>query len=85
MQKFGLPEVKLGLIPDTQGTQHLPRLIGSTAALEMVALGKPIGADPAFQIGLIDRIANGDLTAETITFVRSVSSCPPRQPSARDG
>ena len=41
--KFGLPEVKLGLIPGYGGTQRLPRLVGVGRALEMVMTGRTVG------------------------------------------
>lgn len=54
--KFGLPEVKLGLIPGYGGTQRLPRLIGSGRALDMVMTGRTVNADDALAMGLINRI-----------------------------
>jgi enoyl-CoA hydratase len=54
--KFGLPEVKLGLIPGYGGTQRLPRLVGQGRALEMVMTGRTVGADEALAIGLVNRI-----------------------------
>ncbi len=54
--KFGLPEVKLGLIPGYGGTQRLPRLVGQGRALEMVMTGRTVGADEALSIGLVNRI-----------------------------
>jgi enoyl-CoA hydratase len=54
--KFGLPEVKLGLIPGYGGTQRLPRLIGQGRALEMVMTGRAVGAEEALAIGLVNRI-----------------------------
>ena len=54
--RLGLPEVKLGLIPGAGGTQRLPRLIGVSAALEMLLSGDSIPANEAYSIGLIDRI-----------------------------
>ena len=52
--KFGLPEVKLGLLPGAGGTQRLPRLVGAKLALEMVTTGAPIDAKRALSAGLID-------------------------------
>lgn len=54
--KFGLPEVKLGLIPGYGGTQRLPRLIGPGCALEMVMTGRTVAADEALAMGLVNRI-----------------------------
>ena len=42
--KFGLPEVKLGLLPGAGGTQRLPRVTGVAKALQMMTSGEPIGA-----------------------------------------
>jgi enoyl-CoA hydratase len=54
--KFGLPEVKLGLIPGYGGTQRLPRLVGAGRALEMVMTGRMVGAEEALSMGLVNRI-----------------------------
>src|SRR5262249_21755680 len=66
--RFGLPEVKLGLLPGAGGTQRLPRVVGPQKALQMIVSGDPIGADEAFRVGLIDEIADGDLTAAGVAF-----------------
>jgi 3-hydroxyacyl-CoA dehydrogenase len=67
----GTPEVKLGLLPGGGGTQRLPRLVGVKAALEMVAIGDPVPARKALEIGLIDRIVGEDsLEADAIAFAR---------------
>ncbi len=58
--KFGLPEVKLGLLPGAGGTQRLPRIVGVPKALDMVTSGAPIGAKEALATGLIDEIAPED-------------------------
>ena len=70
--QFGLPEVKLGLLPGAGGTQRLPRLIGPAKALPMIARGNPIGAVQALKEGLIDEIVDGDLAAAAVTFARKV-------------
>ena len=59
--KMGLPEIKLGLIPGYGGTQRLPRLIGEARALELVMTGRTVSADEAQRIGLVNRIAEGDV------------------------
>lgn len=66
--KIGLPEVTLGLIPGAGGTVRLPRLVGPEAALGIIVSGKPIGMDEAFSLGAVDRIAEGDLKSEAISF-----------------
>lgn len=53
---FGLPEINLGLIPGAGGTQRLPRLIGMGRAYEMLFTGKPIKAQKALEIGLVNAI-----------------------------
>lgn len=59
--RLGLPEIKLGLIPGYGGTQRLPRLVGQARALDMILTGRTVTADQALAIGLVDRIAEGDL------------------------
>ncbi len=53
---FGQPEIKLGIIPGFGGTQRLPRLVGSSKALEMNLLGDPVLAEEAFELGLANRV-----------------------------
>lgn len=65
--KFGLPEVKLGLLPGAGGTQRLPRVTGVAKALQMMTSGDPIGADEALECGLISAIVE-DLQAGAIAF-----------------
>ncbi len=57
--RFGLPEVKLGLLPGAGGTQRLPRVVGVEKALGMMTSGDPIRADDALKHGLIDEIVEG--------------------------
>ena len=54
--KFGLPEVKLGLLPGGGGTQRLPRLIGIQASLPLMLEGKELRADRAKQQGIIHEL-----------------------------
>ena len=72
--RFGLPEVKLGLLPGAGGTQRLPRVVGVEKALQMIVSGDPIGADAALNHGLIDAIVDGDLTAAGVAFAEKVLS-----------
>jgi 3-hydroxyacyl-CoA dehydrogenase len=70
--RFGLPEVKLGLLPGAGGTQRLPRVVGVEKALSMMVSGDPIRADEALKHGLIDEIVDGDLAAAGVTFAEKV-------------
>jgi 3-hydroxyacyl-CoA dehydrogenase len=71
--KFGLPEVKLGLLPGAGGTQRLPRIVGVEKALEMVTSGTPIGAKEALATGLIDEMAPEDgLREAAVAFAAKV-------------
>ena len=67
--QFGLPEVKLGLLPGAGGTQRLPRVTGPAKAAEMVTTGVPIPADEALTCGLVDLIVD-DLETGAIEFAR---------------
>ena len=71
--KFGLPEVKLGLIPGYGGTQRLPRLVGQGRALEMVMTGRTVGADEALDIGLVNRIVQAPGLAAAKAYTREFS------------
>jgi 3-hydroxyacyl-CoA dehydrogenase len=72
--RFGLPEVKLGLLPGAGGTQRLPRVVGVEKGLSMMVSGDPIRADEALKAGLIDEIVDGDLTAAGVAFAEKVLS-----------
>jgi len=71
--KFGLPEVKLGLIPGYGGTQRLPRLVGVGRALDMVMTGRTVAADEAFAIGLVNRIVQPPGLAAAKEYAREFS------------
>lgn len=68
--KFGLPEVKLGLIPGYGGTQRLPRLVGEGRALELVMTGRTVKVDEALAIGLVNRITEGPAVEAAKAYAR---------------
>jgi 3-hydroxyacyl-CoA dehydrogenase len=82
----GQPEVLLGIIPGAGGTQRLPRLCGTTMALEMCTDGKPISAARALEAGILDRVVDGDLLQAAIAFARErlKGQAPPRTRARAD-
>src|ERR1700677_1236662 len=74
--QVGQPEVKLGIIPGAGGTQRLPRLVGVAKAVEMCAEGKPVLAQEAAALGLVDQLIDGDLLAGAVAFAREISGKP---------
>ncbi|MDR7222847.1 3-hydroxyacyl-CoA dehydrogenase NAD-binding domain-containing protein [Aminobacter aminovorans] len=60
---FGLPEVKLGIVPGAGGTQRLPRLIGTVAAIDLIGSGRTVRPDEAIKLGLVDGVAPDHLAA----------------------
>jgi enoyl-CoA hydratase len=71
--KFGLPEIKLGLIPGYGGTQRLPRLIGESRALELILTGRTVLAAEAMQLGLVNRIVEKASLEAGLAFAREFS------------
>ncbi|KAK0607937.1 hypothetical protein LWI29_022953 [Acer saccharum] len=56
--QLGLPELQLGVLPGFGGTQRLPRLVGLAKSLEMILTSKPIKAEEAYALGLVDTIVS---------------------------
>ena len=82
--RLGLPEVKIGLIPGSLGTQRLPRLVGAELALDMITSGRMIGAAQALQAGLLDALAESDPRAIGLAAAQALvaTATPPRRTSA---
>jgi enoyl-CoA hydratase/carnithine racemase len=53
---FGLPEITLGIMPGSGGTQRLPRIVGPGRARDLILSGRTVAADEALAIGLADRV-----------------------------
>ncbi len=70
--QLALPEVKLGILPGSGGTQRLPRVIPVAKALEMMTTGNPIPAEEGHRLGLIDEIAQGDLLETALAYARKL-------------
>jgi enoyl-CoA hydratase/carnithine racemase len=61
--KMGLPEVSLGVLPGTGGTQRLVRIVGKSRAIELMATGELFDFDRAHELGLINNIYDADTGA----------------------
>ncbi|HZS41975.1 MAG TPA: enoyl-CoA hydratase/isomerase family protein [Polyangia bacterium] len=69
--KIGLPEVSLGVLPGTGGTQRLARLVGRARAIEMMASGQSLSADEARALGLVNEIFDeGEFDARVTEYAR---------------
>jgi enoyl-CoA hydratase len=76
--KLGLPEVTLGVLPGTGGTQRLARLVGRARALEMMATGGTMSFEEAEPLGLVTRVIDAaGFDAEVLRYARQF--CPPHK------
>src|SRR3954465_2691922 len=79
---FGQPEIKLGIIPGFGGTQRLPRLVGENKALEMNLIGDPIGAEEAYEFGLVNRaVPDHELLDTALARARKLTESAPLPPA----
>ncbi|MFT6677168.1 MAG: 3-hydroxyacyl-CoA dehydrogenase [Sulfitobacter sp.] len=79
--RVGLPEVHLGLMPGAGGTQRLPRLIGVEKSIEAITSGRHIFAPEALDMGIIDRIEDGDPETVGLAYARHLlDQNAPRRP-----
>src|SRR6185436_768823 len=71
--QLGLPEVKLGILPGSGGTQRLPRVVGVSKAVQMMTTGNPILSEEALQLGLVDEIVQGgDLLEAAVVYAKKL-------------
>jgi enoyl-CoA hydratase len=72
--KMGLPEVSLGVLPGTGGTQRLARAVGKSRAIELMAEGELFDFERAAQLGIVNRIFEADTAAsfmeQVLTYAR---------------
>ena len=87
--RIGLPEVTLGIVPGAGGTQRLPRLIGGLPALDAIVSGKPMTAEKAHELGLVDGLADDsdDLLKISVSIAHGlrIGPEPPKKTRDRDG
>jgi enoyl-CoA hydratase/carnithine racemase len=75
--KIGLPEVRLGVLPGTGGTQRLARMLGKAKAIELMASGEVFAFERALELGLVNRIVGGDhatFETEVMAWARSFTT-----------
>ena len=70
--QIGLPEVKLGLLPGSGGTQRLPRVVGAAQAVAMMTSGNSVPAEKALGLGLVDEVVQGDLLEGAVAFAKKL-------------
>ena len=82
--KIGLPEVNLGVLPGTGGTQRIARIIGKARALELMATGRTFSFEEALEFGLIHYIYDRDsFWADVMAYARQF--CPPNKAAGAVG
>ncbi|HET9719197.1 MAG TPA: enoyl-CoA hydratase-related protein [Solirubrobacteraceae bacterium] len=75
---FGQPEISLGIIPGFGGTQRLPRLVGTSKALEMNLTGEPVSAEEAYEFGLANRLVpDHELFDSALAWARKLAEQAP--------
>ncbi|HOP84930.1 MAG TPA: enoyl-CoA hydratase-related protein [Syntrophorhabdaceae bacterium] len=75
--KIGCPEINLGIIPGSGGTQRLPRLIGIAKAKELLYMGEAVSGEEACRIGLVNRVVPRDkLMEEAKVWAKKLASKP---------
>ncbi|MFG2351083.1 enoyl-CoA hydratase/isomerase family protein [Streptomyces phaeochromogenes] len=76
--RLGLPEMKLGVLPGAGGTQRLPRLLPPAIAKQMILTGEPIDAERAWQLGLVNELAErgGALAAAETLAAKLAAGAP---------
>jgi 3-hydroxyacyl-CoA dehydrogenase len=82
--RIGFPEVNLGLIPGSGGTQRLPSLVGPEAALEMILSGQPVAVTDHTCSGLFSIIVEEDVVSVAVQRVLDLADSKVSLPTARD-
>ncbi len=76
--KLGLPEINLGVLPGTGGTQRLARLVGKSRSIELMVTGDLVTFERGQELGIVNRIFEGDDFMDQIAaFARQF--CPPNR------
>jgi enoyl-CoA hydratase/carnithine racemase len=82
--KIGLPEVTLGVLPGTGGTQRLGRMLGKSKSIELMATGRTFEFEEALDLGIVNQVLDGeDFMAEAMEYARQFA--PPGKASKAVG
>jgi len=82
--KIGLPEVNLGVLPGTGGTQRLARAVGRAKAIELMATGNTFSFEEALELGLVHHVYDGaSFWNDVLAYARQF--CPPNKASRAVG
>jgi len=79
--RIGLPEVQLGLLPGGGGTQRLPALVGTEAALDLLLTGRQLSAQRALRIGLVDEVVPKEILIEAAIQLAKARQQAPSTPT----
>jgi enoyl-CoA hydratase/carnithine racemase len=73
--RLGTPEATLGLLPGNGGTQRLPRLIGTSRALDLMITGRTVTPREAYELGIVDALFPADqVQAKTLEYAEKLAS-----------
>ncbi len=76
--KVGLPEVNLGVLPGTGGTQRMARLVGKSRAIELMATGETFGFDRAEELGIVNKVleaeSHEDFMSQAMEYARQFTT-----------
>jgi len=76
--RFGVPEIKLGIVPGAGGTQRLPRLVPKAVAAQMLLTGDPVDATEAHRIGLVNEIVtHGSVVERALELATTLAARAP--------
>ena len=82
--KVGLPEINLGVLPGTGGTQRFSRIVGRSKAIELMVTGESFSMEQAQEMGIINQIFDGDdFMGQVMTYAKQF--CPPNKASLAVG
>ncbi len=82
--KVGLPEINLGVLPGTGGTQRFARIVGRSKAIELMVTGESFSMEEAKEMGIINQIFEGDdFMGQIMTYAKQF--CPPNKASLAAG